>query len=348
MKRIALILLACLAGHVQLSGQTTNGPVFHLADAPAPLFRDPVYDGAADPTAIWNATKREWLIFYTQRRARLELPGVEFCYGTAIGMAGSADGGKTWTYKGTAQLPNPGKGIATFWAPQVFHDPVSGEYRMLVTWIEGVFSDWGGERILRQYASRDLVHWKDLGAVGLRGCIDASVLRLNDGRWKMWFKDEDHGSFTYASVSKDLLHWTRLDSPEVRNRHHEGPVVFRWKDAYWMITDPTYESYTGLDVFRSDDAMHWTYCNTILDSPGMRPDDNDQGRHCDVQVVDGRAILFYFTHPGRVYLEGGKKEVADEDAYRCRRSSLQVAELECSNGKLLCNRNRYWKGMVKK
>ncbi len=26
--------------------------------APAPLFRDPVYDGAADPTVIWNHQER--------------------------------------------------------------------------------------------------------------------------------------------------------------------------------------------------------------------------------------------------------------------------------------------------
>jgi hypothetical protein len=115
-----------------------------------------------------------------------------------------------------------------------------------------------------------------------------------------------------------------------------------------MITDPTYESYTGMDVFRSDDATHWTFCNTIMDKPGMRPDDIDQGRHCDVQVADGKLVMFYFTHPGRIYLEGGKKEVADEDSYRSRRSSLQVAELEWVDVKLICDRDKYWKGVPKK
>ena len=79
----------------------------------------------------------------------------------------------------------------------------------------------------------------------------------------------------------------------------------------------------------------------------MRPDDNDQGRHADVQVVGDRAVLFYFTHPGRIYLDGGGREVADEDSYRCRRSSLQVAELEWVDGKLLCARDKYWKGAGK-
>jgi hypothetical protein len=320
---------------------------FHVSDAPAPLFRDPVYDGAADPTAFYDGKKKEWLIFYTQRRARLDLKGVEFCYGTAIGLAASKDGGLSWEYRGTAILPQPDTGINTFWAPQVFRDPKDGRYHMLVTYIKGVYDDWGGTRVLMHFTSVDLKTWKPAGPIGLTGCIDASAFQLKDGTWKMWYKDESRGSFTYASVSKDLEHWTHLDSPEVRNRHHEGPIVFRWANAYWMITDPTYESYTGMDVFRSDDATHWKWNNTILDKPGMRPDDNDQGRHGDVQIVNGKAILFYFTHPGRIYLENGKKEVADEDSYRCRYSSLQVAELEFVNGKVVCDRDKYWKGRGK-
>lgn len=26
----------------------------------APLFRDPIFDGAADPTVIWNEQERQW------------------------------------------------------------------------------------------------------------------------------------------------------------------------------------------------------------------------------------------------------------------------------------------------
>lgn len=336
---LGLLMLGCGV----VSGQSVGRPFFHAEQAPAPLFRDPVFDGAADPTVIWDPGQKEWLIFYTQRRARLDLPGVAWCYGTAIGIAASKDGGITWTYRGTAALPAPDKAIPTFWAPQVFLDPVRGEYRMIVTHIAGVFDDWGGERVLRQYASKDLKSWRDLGTVGLQGCIDASVFRMPDGKWKMWFKDETKASFTYASWSDDLVHWNRLDSPEVRNRHHEGPVVFRWKGAYWMITDPTYDEYTGLDVFRSEDLTHWEYNNTILDKPGMRPDDIDQGRHADVQVVDGRAIIFYFTHPGRVYPNNGPED-PDGNRYRYRRSSLQLAELELINGKVICDRDKYWRG----
>ncbi|MBP1767820.1 MAG: family 43 glycosylhydrolase, partial [Candidatus Aminicenantes bacterium] len=32
---------------------------------PAPLYRDPVFDGAADPSLIWNDKERSWWVFYT-------------------------------------------------------------------------------------------------------------------------------------------------------------------------------------------------------------------------------------------------------------------------------------------
>ncbi|MBE0698764.1 MAG: glycosyl hydrolase, partial [Anaerolineaceae bacterium] len=43
--------------------------------APAPLFRDPIYDGAADPTIIWNREEKSWWLLYTNRRATAEGPG---------------------------------------------------------------------------------------------------------------------------------------------------------------------------------------------------------------------------------------------------------------------------------
>ena len=37
--------------------------------AAKPLFHDPVFDGAADPTVIWNKKEKLWFMFYTNRRA---------------------------------------------------------------------------------------------------------------------------------------------------------------------------------------------------------------------------------------------------------------------------------------
>ena len=64
--------------------------------APKPLFRDPVYDGAADPVLCWNKAEKKWFMFYTNRRAKLaKARGVDWVHGTHIGIAESSDGGIT-------------------------------------------------------------------------------------------------------------------------------------------------------------------------------------------------------------------------------------------------------------
>jgi beta-xylosidase len=245
----------------EITDSVKRKPNFSIAEAPAPLFRDPVFDGAADPSVLWDGQAREWLIFYTARRASLELPGVAYCYGTSIGIAASGDNGKTWHYKGTANLPQPDAGQNTFWAPQVFQNPNDKSYHMIVTYIKGIHENWEGDRQIFHYVSTDLENWKALKATGLSGCIDASVYLLPDSTWKMWYKNEAKGSFTYSASSRDLENWTLSDTAEVSNRHHEAPIVFYWHEAYWMITDPTFENYTGLDAFKSNDATHWTFNN---------------------------------------------------------------------------------------
>jgi len=101
--------------------RSTTGAKFDVAKAPAPLWRDPLYDGAADPTVVWDDSKREWRVFYTQRRAKgsEDMPGVSWAYGTAIGMATSGDFGVTWRYQGTCRGLDFEAGLNTFWAPDV-------------------------------------------------------------------------------------------------------------------------------------------------------------------------------------------------------------------------------------
>jgi hypothetical protein len=87
--------------------------------APKPLYRDPVYDGAADPVVIWNRTERKWFMLYTNRRANVPgLRGVSWVHGTRLGVAESSDGGVTWTYRGTADVRLGGQDDS-HWAPEV-------------------------------------------------------------------------------------------------------------------------------------------------------------------------------------------------------------------------------------
>jgi len=313
---------------------------FDIKNAPAPLFRCPIYDGATDPTVMWHKQRKEWWILYTQRRANQSLPPyVAQVYGCAIGIAASKDQGRSWYYVGTASLPQPDKGHNTFWAPHVFADN-KGLYHMIVTYIPGVYVNWGGDCRLVHYTSKDMMNWKWKAEIpDTHECIDASVFQLADGTWKMWYKDTKSNTSTF--VSKNLNKWIPSGS-EISDNGHEGPVVFFWKNKYWMVTDECSLGYVGLHIYESTDATHWKRNNTILNKPGKREDDADQGRHCDVRVVGDKAYIFYFTHPGRSYNPKTGIEY-EENTWQYHRASIQVAELELKDGTITCDRDKYFK-----
>jgi len=311
MHKIALLLI--LLGTFAQKAET-QVLSFDIEHAPAPLFRCPVYDGATDPTVMYHKERKEWWILYTQRRANQSLPPyVSQVYGCAIGISASKDNGKSWYYVGTANLPQPDQGHNTFWAPHVFE--ANREYYMIVTYIPGIYSYWGGDCRLIQYKSRDMVNWK------------------------MWYKSPD--SKTCTSLSKNLKTWESTTECEISGVEHEGPVIFHWKDKYWMIIDECSLSYVGLHCYESIDLATWKRNSTILNTPGKREDDNDQGRHCDVRVVGDRAFIFYFTHPGRVYDAKGIE--IEENTWQYHRASIQVAELELKDGRIFCDRDKYFK-----
>jgi len=295
---------------------------------PAPLFRDPVYDGAADPSFVWNEAERAWWVLYTNRRANAPdaQAGVRWCHGTDVGIASSPDG-RAWTYRGAAQGLEFEPGRNTFWAPcLVTH---GGAYHMFVSYIRGVPADWSGDRRIVHYMSRDLVHWKFEAVLSLSSerVIDAFVCAKPAGGWRMWYKDEAHGSHIYAADSEDLFRWT-VKGAAVAGTGQEGPAVFFWRGAYWLLVD----RWQGMGVLRSDDLERWTeQPGTILGAPGTRLDDGDIGRHGEVIVQGPNAYLFYFTHPF------GPKEHVQPGKHR---SSLQVARLELDRGRLVCDRDK--------
>lgn len=299
---------------------------------PAPLFRDPVYDGAADPTIIWNREEQSWWIVYTQRRANVDGPYVAFAHGTAIGIASSADNGRSWRYRGTFEGMEFERGHNSFWAPEVIWH--NGLYHMYVSYVPGVPHDWSGTRDIVHMTSKNLWDWhfESILPLSSRRVIDACVHQLPNGKWRLWYKDEVNDSHTYAADSNDLYRW-EVVGPVITDVAHEGPNVFHWKGSYWMITDV----WRGLGVYKSDDAEHWTRQENILTEPGTRVDDGEIGQHADVLVQGDNAYVFYFVHPQRN--DDIPKVVPDVIPYAKRRSSLQVAKLEYDGGKLVCDRN---------
>src|SRR5262245_11108338 len=300
--------------------------------AAKPLYRDPVFDGAADPVVIWNPRVRRWWMFYTNRRANASgLSGVTWVHGTKIGIAESADGGATWKHAGDAAIDD-GTGIpdTTHWAPDVIAD--GSTYHMFLTVVPGIFADWNHPRTIVHLTSTDLRNWSRPRPLKLASdrVIDACAVRLPGGTWRLWYNNERDRKSIYFADSVDLEEWTDRGKA-IGDQAGEGPKVFRWRGSFWMITDV----WRGLAVYRSDDALAWSrQQGNLLEHPGKGLDDEVKGGHADVVVSGDRAFLFYFTHPGR--------RGADErkDGVEQRRSSIQVVELEFRDGALGCDRNR--------
>ncbi|CAM3231370.1 glycosyl hydrolase [Paenibacillus lupini] len=298
----------------------------------APLFRDPIFDGAADPVVVWNREAQEWWMIYTNRRATAEGETFAWVHGTDLGVASSRDGGSSWLYRGTLQGLDIEWGSNTFWAPEIYwHD---GLYHMYVSYIQGVPTTWSGhKRDMMHYTSPNLLNWTFCSKLELSSdrVIDACIHELTGGGFRMWYKDEANQSHTYAADSKDLYHW-KVVGPVITERGHEGPNVFWFKGFYWMIVD----EWRGQGVFRSDNLDTWERNGLILDQPGTREDDGTIGLHADVVVQGAQAFIFYFTHPGR---KEELKQEGMEGRYESRRSSIQAARLDVVDGVLVCNRD---------
>ena len=98
-----------------------------------------------------------------------------------------------------------------------------------------------------------------------------------------------------------------------------------------MVTDVWH----GLALYESGDLTSWNRIpGNLLEEPGKGIEDQVVGRHPDVVVQNGRAYLFYFTHPGQV------DSIPQNNLYEKRRSSIQVVELEYENGRVICNRDK--------
>ena len=302
--------------------------------AAKPLYRDPVSDGAADPVVIYSGSYGRWYMFYTNRRANAAgAAGVEWVHGTRIGMAESLDSGATWRYAGEADVQLPpefGGANATMWAPDVLRDGM-GIYHLFLTVVPGVFKDWSHPRRIVHLSSKDLRSWHDARILPLatERAIDASVVKLPSGGWRLYYNNETDDKSIWYADSPDLETWTdrgRL----IHDQAGEGPKAFTWRGKSWLITDV----WNGLAVYRSDDGERWTRQDgNLLATPGKGADDEASGQHADVVVVGDRAWLFYFTHPGR------KANAKQADDYSTRRSSIQVVELQEKDGGLTVDRD---------
>lgn len=307
---------------------------------PSPLFRDPIYDGSADPVVVYNREEKEWWMLYTQRRATIPVVGVSGSFGTEIGIASSPDGGKTWVYRGTAQGLAIDWGHNTFWAPEVFYDEEAGYYRMIVTYIQGVPHKWelsGGKNGMVQYTSKNLYEWTYSNYIfneSKLDVIDACVYPLPNGGYRMWYRDTAKGCSILYSDTHDFQLFSQ---PQIAvEDFSEGPNVFSLGGYYWLITDPLGKR-EGLAVYRSHDLLHWEkQPEKLLSNYGARPLDDTPGRHADVVSVGEEAYIFYFTQPWRDYTQPLDFTAIQGKEGIC---VVQCARITCKDGRLICDRD---------
>ncbi len=296
--------------------------------APKPLYDDPIYHGAADPVVLYNKAKKKWWMFYTNRRASIEDSTVQWVHGTRIGIAESKDGVK-WKYVDTCNIQYWPDAGYTHWAPDIIEE--KGTFHMYLTYVPGTFKDWNHPRVIVHLTSTDLRNWDYQSTLKLvnEKVIDASVYKINDTLYRMWYNNERDGKSIYYADSKDLYKW--VDKGKAIATRGEGPKVFYWQQQYFMIVD----AWKGMEIFSSNDLLNWKkQTNRLLENPGKGKDDQAIGGHCDVVVNNGRAFVYYFTHPGR-----SKANPAPRGSYDDKRSVIQLAELKYVNGEIVCDRD---------
>jgi beta-xylosidase len=243
-------------------------------------------------------------------------------------MAKSTNGGASWSYIGRADI-RYGEKDYSFWAPDIVE--YKGTYHMFLTVVPGTFADWKHPREIIHLTSKDLIRWDKPQKINLASdkTIDACIFKAHDGWWYMYYNNEKDRKSIYSVKTKDFKNW--IDSGKIiGDQPGEGPKVFFWHNRYWMVVD----NWRGLGVYFSSDLKSWErQAENILAEPGKGQDDETKGLHADVVINDGKAYIFYFTHPGR-------KPDAKGDNYETRRSSIQVAELKLVEGKITCNRDK--------
>jgi hypothetical protein len=178
---------------------------------------------------------------------------------------------------------------------------------MYLSYVPGIFTDWNHPREIVHLTSKDGLKWDTVGKLDLKSerVIDACVIQLPNGSWRMWYKDERAPKPLCYADSPDLFKW-ETKGIAVSDYNGEGPKVIRWKGRYWLIADCWQN---GMRVWSSDDCLTWKLQQKML-----------LGNHGDVVISGDRAWWFYFNGPG---------------SPRGRTTAINVVELSVVDGKLI-------------
>lgn len=214
---------------------------------------------------------------------------------------------------------------------------------MFATYKASAEPPWGGDGVIRHYVAplvNPIDGWQlaDVPSFNQPDPIDVSLLKVGD-EYRAYYRVGKGGGIQWAT-SKDLETWDNHGKckgdvnvpPKQRGfDYQEAPYVFKYRDRYWMLTDP----HEGLAVFHSEDGVTWEQQQRILREPGSGQADATLARHPSVAVINDRAFIFYHTEPNRPYPTPPAEQRTPEQKI----SFLQIAELEVKNGALTCDRD---------
>lgn len=305
---VALLCMISFIAHSQDPPREIHRDWLTYKLADSPLYIDPVYNGSTDPMVCFNKNTNRWYMYYTSRRSNVPgLNGIESVHGSPIGIAVSDDGGATWEYMGDCNIDYHPDKNPTYWAPEVIE--YEGIYHMYLSYVPGIFDNWEHPRDIVHLTSKDGFNWNTQSVLKLSShrVIDACIIRLADGTWRLWYNNETDNKSIYYAESEDLYNWTDKGKVDIETVG-EGPNVIYWHDRYFMIVD----EWKGLSVFSSDDALNWKKqeeylipgipvdpdeaAQTTGDQRRVRMIDGTRGNHADIEIANGHAYMFYFSH----------------------------------------------------
>lgn len=318
-----------------------------LETVPKPIFIDPNYQGSCDPEIVYNALKEQYYIYYTARRSGKQNTFLQ----TPIGVASSKDL-VNWSFGGYCQFDgmyDKKDAEATFWAPAII--TTKDSLHMFATFKSDTVTTkgpWGGRGSIVHYSTaldNPIKGWKKRKVMhsDTLSTLDASAYWVGDTA-HLWFMSKSalykNQDYTLNHLTtKDFQTWKVVEQPlgDVYNKpateidYEEAPYIFRWKNSYWLMTDP----HNGFAIYKSDAATRWEFQGNILKNPGTGKMDTARARHGSVLIKDNRAFLFYHVEYKRDY-DG---QPIFKQPLENRKSAIQMAELKIVDGKLVCDRN---------
>ena len=176
-----------------------------------------------------------------------------------------------WTNPHLAPVMNGVAGVRNCWAPECFYDLDAGVYRAIwsssldVRSLEEMEASADWDHRIWTSSTRDFESWSAPEPFFDPGfsVIDASVVRLGEGRWMMAWKDErgrnearPHAKKIKVSFAKSALSPWQEEGEFVTDVASEGPAMFRRGGGWTMFYDAFLNGYFGA-LHSDDDGKTW-------------------------------------------------------------------------------------------